>query len=152
MLDLFSMSAPGMHVCGLFCTYSALLCIFAIIAAAAVAAVMIVQIDSYMQILLAVALRPKKTKQLRRYWNISHWTLGRAALLLGIANIFIGMYISSVAYKNIIAQAVVLGGLFILYMLKRDVDYLRVPVVPAEEERLLSEAYGHGMCSVLPCA
>lgn len=97
-----------------------------------------------LQILLAVALRPKKTKQLRRYWNLSHWTLGRAALLLAVANIFIGMYISHVAYKNIIAQAVVLGGLFIIYMLKRDVDYLRVPVVPAEEERLLSEAYGHG--------
>ena len=96
------------------------------------------------QILLGIAVRPKKTRQLRRYWNITHWTLGRAALALAIANIFIGMYISSVAYKNIIAQAVVLGGLFIIYMLKQDIDYLAIPVTPQEEEQLLTQAYAHG--------
>lgn len=99
----------------------------------------------HMQILLGIAVRPKKTSQLRRYWNITHWTLGRAALALAIANIFIGMYISSLAYKNIIAQAVVLGGLFIIYMLKQDIDYLAIPVTPQEEERLLTQVYAHGM-------
>ena len=101
-----------------------------------------------MQILAAVALRPKKTKQLRRIWNLTHWSLGRLVLALAIANIFIGMYISSVAYKNIIAQAVVLGGLFIIYILKQDIDYLTVPVVPAEEEQLLKEAWGKGVLAV----
>lgn len=106
-----------------------------------------------MQILLGIAARPKKTSQLRRWFNISHWTLGRLTLTLAIANIFIGMYLSSVAYKNIIAQAVVLGGLFIIYMLKQDIDYLRIRVTPAEEEKLLGEAYAHGMLlsAVLAC-
>ena len=107
----------------------------------------------HVQILLGIAARPKKTSQLRRWFNISHWTLGRLTLTLAIANIFIGMYLSSVAYKNIIAQAVVLGGLLIIYMLKQDIDYLRIRVTPAEEEKLLGEAYAQGMLlsAVLTC-
>ena len=85
------------------------------------------------------------TSNLRRVWNLTHWTLGRSAVALGIANIFIGMFLSSLAYKNIIAQAVVLGGLFIIVMLKNDVEYLLVGGTPAEEEAKLKAAGVMGM-------
>ena len=93
-----------------------------------------------MQVVAALAMRPHHTSNLRRVWNLTHWTLGRAGLALGIANIFIGMYLSSLAYKNIIAQAVVLGGLFIIVMLKNDIEYLLVGCTPAEEEAKLRAA------------
>ena len=72
---------------------------------------------------------------------MAHWTLGRLALALAIANIFIGFTLSSVAYSHIIAQAVVLGGLFIIVVLKNDIEYLLVRISPAEEERLLKDTY-----------
>lgn len=86
-----------------------------------------------------MAARPPKTSMIRRYWNLAHWTIGRAVLLLAIANIFIGFYLSHIAYAHIIAQAVVLGGLFIIYLLKDGIEYLQVRHTPAEEERLLAE-------------
>ena len=55
------------------------------------------------------------------------------------------MFLSSLAYKNIIAQAVVLGGLFIIVMLKNDVEYLLVGGTPAEEEAKLKAAGVMGM-------
>ena len=91
-----------------------------------------------------MAARPPKTAMLRRYWNLAHWTIGRAVLLLAIANIFIGMYLSHIAYSHQIAQAVVLGGLLIIYMLKNTIDYLLVRHTPAEEERLLAETQHKG--------
>lgn len=97
------------------------------------------------QVLAALLLRPKHTSKLRRVWNLTHWTLGRAALALAIANIFIGTTISNVAYKHIIAQAVVLGGLFIIVMLKNDIEYLLVGCTPAEEEAKLRAAHVKGM-------
>jgi len=90
-----------------------------------------------MQVLLGVIARPPKTSMVRRAWNLTHWTVGRAVLALAIADIFIGFYLSNVAHKHIIAQAVVLGGLFIIYMLKNDIEYLLVRISPAEEDRLL---------------
>ena len=90
-----------------------------------------------MQVLLGFIARPPKTSMVRRVWNLTHWTVGRAVLALAIANIFIGFYLSNVAHKHIIAQAVVLGGLFIIYMLKNDIEYLLVRISPAEEDRLL---------------
>ncbi|DBA97528.1 TPA: hypothetical protein ACH3X1_015226 [Trebouxia sp. C0004] len=74
---------------------------------------------------------------IRRAWNLTHWTVGRAVLALAIANIFIGFYLSNIAHNHIIAQAVVLGGLFLIYMLKNDIEYLLVRISPAEEDRLL---------------
>ena len=91
-----------------------------------------------------MAARPPKTSMTRRYWNLAHWTIGRAVLLLAIANIFIGFYLSHIAYAHIIAQAVVLGGLFIIYLLKDGIEYLRVQHTPAEEERLLAEMQHSG--------
>ena len=67
-----------------------------------------------------------------------HWTLGRAVLALAIANIFIGCYLSHVKHSHIAAQAVVLGGLFIIYMLKNDIEYMLIKHTPAEEERLMA--------------
>ena len=93
-----------------------------------------------LQILAALLAKPGDTSRLRRAWNLTHWTLGRSTLTLAIANIFIGMYLSSVAYKNIIAQAVVLGGLFIIVMLKNDIEYLLVGCSPAEEQERLRAA------------
>ncbi len=92
------------------------------------------------QVAAGILIKPPNTSDLRRIWNLTHWTLGRAALALGIANIFIGMYLSSDAYKNIIAQAVVLGGLYIIVMLKNDLEYLFVGCTPAEEEERLRAA------------
>jgi len=97
-----------------------------------------------MQVLAGILIKLPNTSNLRRVWNVSHWTLGRSALALGIANIFIGMFLSSLAYKNIIAQAV-LGGLFIIVMLKNDIEYLLVGCTPAEEEAKLKAAGVVGM-------
>lgn len=93
-----------------------------------------------MQVLAGILIKPPQTSNLRRVWNLTHWSLGRAALALGIANIFIGTYLSGVANKHIIAQAVVLGGLFIIVMLKNDIEYLLVGCTPAEEEARLKAA------------
>ncbi len=98
-----------------------------------------------MQVLAGILIKVPNTSNLRRVWNLSHWTLGRSALALGIANIFIGMFLSSLAYKNIIAQAIVLGGLFIIVMLKNDIEYLLVGCTPAEEEAKLKAAGVIGM-------
>lgn len=92
------------------------------------------------QVLAGILIKPPHTSNLRRVWNLTHWSLGRAALALGIANIFIGTYLSGVANKHIIAQAVVLGGLFIIVMLKNDIEYLLVGCTPAEEEARLKAA------------
>ena len=107
--------------------------------------IMLMQPVGLLQVLLALFLRPKNTSKLRRTWNLSHWTLGRATLALAIANIFIGLYLSHVAYKHIIAQAVVLGGLFIIVMLKNDIEYLLVGCTPAEEEAKLRAVGVQGM-------
>ena len=101
-----------------------------------------------LQVLLGLLLRPHKTRQLRRSWNLMHWTIGRVALAMAIANIFIGFYLSNVAHSHIVAQAVVLGGLFIIVMLKNDIEYLLVRIVPAEEERLLKDVYAAGVSSM----
>lgn len=101
-----------------------------------------------MQVLLGLIARPPKTSMVRRVWNLTHWTVGRAVLALAIANIFIGTYLSHVANKHIIAQAVVLGGLFIIYMLKNDIEYLLVRISPAEEDRLLASAQQPGMVCI----
>lgn len=97
-----------------------------------------------MQVIAGLAARPPKTAMVRRYWNLAHLTIGRAVLGLAIANIFIGMYLSHLAHSHIIAQAVVLGGLFLIYILKNDVDYLLVRHTPAEEERLLADLHQSG--------
>ena len=102
-------------------------------------------ICSSLQVLAGLLIRPPWTNKLRRIWNVTHWTLGRSALALAIANIFIGTFLSSVAYKNIIAQAVVPGGLFIIVMLKNDIEYLLVGRTPAEEEERLWLAKVNGM-------
>ncbi|DBB02803.1 TPA: hypothetical protein ACH3X1_013633 [Trebouxia sp. C0004] len=99
-----------------------------------------VNVLALVQVLAGILIKPPATNVLRRVWNVSHWTLGRSALALGIANIFIGMFLSSLAYKNIIGQAVVLGGLFIIVMLKNDIEYLLVGCTPAEEEERLRAA------------
>jgi len=106
-------------------------------------------IVSFMQVVAGIAMKPPKTSNLRRAWNLTHWTLGRAGLALGIADIFFGMYLSSVAYKNIIAQAVVLGGLFIIVMLKNDIEYLLVGITPAQEEERLRAAKLSGVPHLL---
>ncbi|DBB00678.1 TPA: hypothetical protein ACH3X3_002352 [Trebouxia sp. C0006] len=101
----------------------------------------VVNVLALVQVAAGLLIKPPNTSNLRRVWNLTHWTLGRSALALGIANIFIGMYLSSDAYKNIIAQAVVLGGFYIIVMLKNDLEYLLVGCTPAEEEERLKAAH-----------
>ncbi|KAJ3708207.1 hypothetical protein LUZ61_011912 [Rhynchospora tenuis] len=42
----------------------------------------------------AFFIRPVKTSKIRRYWNWYHHNIGRAAVILGIANIFLGLNIA----------------------------------------------------------
>ncbi len=98
-----------------------------------------------LQVLLGLVARPPNTAMLRRAWNLVHWTLGRSVLALAIANIFIGFYLSNIAHPHIIAQAIVLGGLFIIYMLKNDIEYLLIRHSPAEEQRLLKHVQQPGI-------
>lgn len=39
----------------------------------------------------AIAFRPKLTSKYRRIWNVCHWWNGRAAVVLGVANIYYGL-------------------------------------------------------------
>ena len=94
--------------------------------------------------LVGLAARPPKTRMLRRAWTLGHWTVGRAVLALAIANFFIGADLSHINHKHTIAQAVVLGGLFIIYMLRSDIEYMLVKQTPAEEERLIKAAQQPG--------
>ena len=105
----------------------------------------------FVQVLAGFVARPPKTAMLRRAWNIVHWTVGRATLALAIANIFIGFFLSNVAHHHIIAQAVVLGALLIIYLLKNDIEYLLIRVSPAEEDRRLKAAQQPGMSCQLSC-
>jgi hypothetical protein len=43
----------------------------------------------------AFLIRPVKTSKIRRYWNWYHHNIGRAAVILGIVNIFIGLDIAN---------------------------------------------------------
>jgi hypothetical protein len=43
----------------------------------------------------AFFIRPVKTSKIRRYWNWYHHNIGRAAVILGIVNIFIGLDIAN---------------------------------------------------------
>ncbi|KAF3329423.1 putative ferric-chelate reductase 1 [Carex littledalei] len=43
----------------------------------------------------AFFIRPVKTSKIRRYWNWYHHNIGRAAVILSIVNIFIGLDIAS---------------------------------------------------------
>ena len=103
--------------------------------------------DCTLQVIVALAVRPPKTSMLRRSWNLLHWTLGRSVLALAIANIFIGCFLSHVKHSHIAAQATILGGLFIIYMLKNQIEYMLIKHTPEEEERLLAAINKPGMLS-----
>lgn len=40
---------------------------------------------------VAALLRPGEVSKLRRLWNLGHWWLGRAALLVALGNLFFGL-------------------------------------------------------------
>lgn len=46
---------------------------------------------------MAFLIRPDKSSKIRRYWNWYHHYVGRAAIALAVANIFLGL---SVAHED----------------------------------------------------
>lgn len=58
--------------------------------------------------ILALVLRPKKDAKLRKYWNLYHGWVGRIALILAVANIFVGMHIATAKHSLRVGYPVIL--------------------------------------------
>jgi hypothetical protein len=93
-----------------------------------------------LQCVLPFLWRPKPDQYLRRHWNMLHYIFGRAALALAFANLFIGLYLTHRAQKWSWAVGITTGTLVALIFAKNIIEYLFVPVSPAEEQQLLTEA------------
>ncbi|OEL31406.1 Cytochrome b561 and DOMON domain-containing protein [Dichanthelium oligosanthes] len=55
---------------------------------------------------LAILARPDKTSKVRRFWNWYHHNIGRAAILLAIGNIFLGLSIAQEISAYIVSYGV----------------------------------------------
>ncbi|CAM6125239.1 unnamed protein product [Calypogeia fissa] len=67
----------------------------------------------------AILIRPKREAKLRRYWNWGHWWLGRFALVIAAANIFVGIHLANASSTWRIGYGVVLGvELFVVVVLE----------------------------------
>ncbi|KAK3142195.1 hypothetical protein QOZ80_4BG0343500 [Eleusine coracana subsp. coracana] len=55
---------------------------------------------------LAILARPDKTSKVRRYWNWYHHNIGRAAILLAIGNVFLGLTIAQEVNAYIVSYGV----------------------------------------------
>ncbi len=58
--------------------------------------------------IFALVLRPKKDAKLRKYWNLYHGWVGRIALILAVANIFVGMHIATAKHSLRVGYPVIL--------------------------------------------
>jgi hypothetical protein len=54
----------------------------------------------------AVLARPDKMSKVRRFWNWYHHNIGRAAILLAIANVFLGLTIAKEVSAYIVSYGV----------------------------------------------
>lgn len=55
---------------------------------------------------MAILARPDKTSKVRRFWNWYHHNIGRAAILLAIGNIFLGLSIAQETSAYIVSYGV----------------------------------------------
>ncbi|KAF8704258.1 hypothetical protein HU200_031757 [Digitaria exilis] len=55
---------------------------------------------------LAILARPDKTSKVRRFWNWYHHNIGRAAILLAIGNVFLGLSIAQEISAYIVSYGV----------------------------------------------
>ncbi|KAG8082517.1 hypothetical protein GUJ93_ZPchr0014g47365 [Zizania palustris] len=55
---------------------------------------------------MAFLARPDKTSKVRRFWNWYHHNIGRAAILLAIGNIFLGLHIAQEVSAYIVSYGV----------------------------------------------
>jgi hypothetical protein len=55
---------------------------------------------------LAILARPDKTSKVRRFWNWYHHNIGRAAILLAMGNVFLGLSIAQEISAYIVSYGV----------------------------------------------
>lgn len=69
--------------------------------------------------LSALVLRPHKDSHYRRAWNLFHWWVGRAAVLVAVANIYEGIInVKRVGSWAVIAYSCVFGSIVTFGLLK----------------------------------
>jgi hypothetical protein len=84
-------------------------------------------------VLLAALLRPGEESKLRRLWNLGHWWLGRAALVVALGNLFLGLRLGGEGLLYFLVLAALVAAWLLAGATKDLVDYLRLPP-PGEEE------------------
>lgn len=57
---------------------------------------------------MAFLIRPDKSSKIRRYWNWYHHYVGRGAIVLAVANIFLGLSIAHESGSWILAYLICL--------------------------------------------
>lgn len=75
----------------------------------------------------AILLRPNKGHAARGAWEFMHFFAGRAAIALGIANVYIGLNIQGESATYYIAYSAVLGALVLVWFGKELIDILSHP-------------------------
>ena len=55
---------------------------------------------------LAILARPDKTSKVRRFWNWYHHNIGRAAILVAVGNVFLGLSIAQETNAYIVSYGV----------------------------------------------
>jgi len=84
-------------------------------------------------VLLAALLRPGAESKLRRLWNLGHWWLGRAALVVALGNLFLSLRLGGEGLLAFLVLAALVAAWLLAGATKDLVDYLRLPP-PGEEE------------------
>eukprot|EP00884_Botryococcus_braunii_P017823 jgi/Botrbrau1/4724/Bobra.0218s0038.2 len=88
----------------------------------------VIQILGTFQVILGFLLRPVHASAYRRLWNLSHWWMGRTAIGLGVANVYLGLIVEGdVSGGYVIAYSVVLGAITLTAFSKESYDYLSLP-------------------------
>jgi len=75
--------------------------------------------------IFALVLRPKKDAKLRKYWNLYHGWVGRIALILAVANIFVGMHIATAKHSLRVGYPVILTMELLAIVVLESILWLR---------------------------
>jgi hypothetical protein len=90
----------------------------------------------------ALVYRPHLDSHWRRIWALSHHWIGRSAVVLAIANIYVGMIdVKNVASGYVIAFSVVMGAIIGIGAIKEGIDYFRLPP-PAHMQNVSDKKHG----------
>jgi len=65
---------------------------------------------------MAVLARPAKETKARRYWNWYHHSVGRAAVVLGVANIFYGLSLANERQEWSYVYGIFIGVFAVVYL------------------------------------